>query len=99
VSVARDFLRDVLITNATDITEDALEEPERTWTKLKKYCPTKLFQHVNLFSKGRGKWVQHAKDSLNMTPLRYLLISFVIVLLRETMFTKQKWAHAVGTMI
>jgi hypothetical protein len=39
--------------------------------------------------------VQRAKDILNLAPLRYLLIGFVIVLLRETMFAKQNWAHAV----
>jgi hypothetical protein len=39
--------------------------------------------------------VQHAKDILNMAPLCCLLIGFVIVLLRETMFMKKNWAQAV----
>jgi hypothetical protein len=47
------------------------------------------------FVKEEGKWAQHVKDILKMTPLRYLLISFVIVFLRETLFTKKKSAQAV----
>jgi hypothetical protein len=40
--------------------------------------------------------VQHANVILNMARLRYLLIGFVIVLLRETLFTKHPWAQAVA---
>jgi hypothetical protein len=100
-SIARDFLRDVILNNATEIAEDAtnttemMEGTKKTWSKMKKFCATKLFQHLNSFCKGRGKWVQHAKDILNMAPLRCLLIGFVMVLLRETLFTKKKWAQAV----
>jgi hypothetical protein len=57
---------------------------------MNKYSATKLFQHLNSFCKGRGKWVQHAKAVLNMAPLRCLLIGFVIVLGCETLFTKTK---------
>jgi hypothetical protein len=94
-SVARDFLRDVIVNNATEITEDAIDvtemevDSEILWPKMKRYSPTKVFWYINAFCKGRGKWAQHAKDILNMTPLRYLLIGFVIVFLRKTLFTKK----------
>jgi hypothetical protein len=97
-SVARDFLRDAIINNATEITEDAIDvtemevDSENRWPKMKRYSATKLLWYINAFFKGRGKWVQHAKDILNMTPLRYLLIGFVIVFLRETLFA-QKNGH------
>jgi hypothetical protein len=100
-SVARDFLRDVIVKNAREITEDAIDvtemevDSEIRWPNMKRYSPTTLFRYINAFCKGRGKWAQHAKDILNMTPLRYLLIGFVIVFLRETLFTKKKWAQAV----
>jgi hypothetical protein len=51
--------------------------------------------HVNAFVRGQGKWVQHAKDLLNMHPLWHILSGLVVVLLRETLFTKKKWARAV----
>jgi hypothetical protein len=95
------FLRDVIVNNATEITEDAINVTEMEvgseirLTKMKRYSPTKLFRYINAFCKGRGKWAQHAKDILNMTPLRYLLIGFVIVFLRDSLFTKEKWAHAI----
>jgi hypothetical protein len=97
-SVARDFLRDVIVNNATEITEDAIDvtemevDSEIHLPKMKQYSLTKLFRYINAFCKGRGKWAQNAKDILNMTPLRYLLIGFVIVFLRETLFT-QKNGH------
>jgi hypothetical protein len=99
-SVARDFLRDVIVNNATEITEDAISVTEMEvgseirLPKMKRYIPTKLFRYINAFCKGRGKWAQHVKDILNMTPLRYLLIGFVIVFLRDSLFTKI-WAHAI----
>jgi hypothetical protein len=94
-SVVRDFLRDVIVNNTTEITEDAIDvtemevDFENGWPKMKRYSATKLFRYINSFCKVRGKWVQHAKYILNMTPLRYLLIGFVIVFLRETLFTKK----------
>jgi hypothetical protein len=94
-SVAHDFLRDVIVNNATEITKDAIDvtdmevNSENRWPKMKQYSATKLFRYINAFCKGIGKWVQHAKDILNMTPLRYLLIGFVIVFLRATLFTKK----------
>jgi hypothetical protein len=63
--------------------------------KAKKYCPNNFFQCINIFTHGRGKWIQHAKDLLHMIPLRHLLIGLVIVFLRETMFTRKKWSQAV----
>jgi hypothetical protein len=39
--------------------------------------------------------VQRAKYILSMAPLCYLLIGFVIVILRDTMFRKQKWVQSV----
>jgi hypothetical protein len=39
--------------------------------------------------------VQRAKDLLNMRPLRHILIGLVVVPLRDTLFTKQKWAQAI----
>jgi hypothetical protein len=65
------------------------DESENHWPKMKQDRAIKVFQYINAFYKGRGKWVQHAKDILNMTPLRYLIIGFVIVFLRETLFTKK----------
>jgi hypothetical protein len=102
VSVARDFLRDIIFSNPTEITEDAIDvtemevDSENHWPKMKRYSATKFFRYINAFFKGRGKWVQHAKDISNMTSLRYLLIGFVTVFLCETVFTK-KWAQAVNT--
>jgi hypothetical protein len=99
-SVARIFLKDGTVNNATEIAEDATdvtemqEDTKNRWSRMNKYSATKLFQHLNWFCKGRWKCVQHAKCILNMAPLRYLLIGFVIVFLRETLFTK-KWSHAV----
>jgi hypothetical protein len=101
-SAARDFLRDIIVNNPTEITEDAIDvtemevDSENRWPKMKRYSAAKLFQYINAFCKGRGKWVHHAKYILNMTPLRYLLIGFVIVFLRETLFTKKIWAQAVN---
>jgi hypothetical protein len=94
-SVARYFLRDVIANNATEITEDVIDinktevDSENRWPKMKRYSATKLLWYINAFCKGRGKWVQHAKYILNMTPLRYLLIDFVVVFLRETLFTQK----------
>jgi hypothetical protein len=59
------------------------------------YCPDSFFQYMNLFIGGRSKRFQHANDLLNMGLLRHLMIGLVILLLRETMFTKKKWAQAV----
>jgi hypothetical protein len=59
-----------------------------------KYSSKRLFQHVNAFIGGRGKWKQHAIDILNMRPLKHILIALVIVILRETLFTRKKWARA-----
>jgi hypothetical protein len=95
-SAARDFLRDIIVNNATEITEDAIDVTEmevdskNRWPKMKRYSATKLFRYINAFCKGIGKWVQHEKDILNMTPLWNLLIGFVIVFLRETLFNKKK---------
>jgi hypothetical protein len=92
--VARNFLRDVIVNNATEITEDAtdatemMEETRKTWSKMKKYCANKLFEHLNSFCKGRRKWVKHAKDILSTAPLRCLLLGFVIVLLRDFTYKK-----------
>jgi hypothetical protein len=63
--------------------------------KAKKYCPNNFFQYINILIRVHGKWIQHAKDLLHMSPLRHLLIGLVIVFLRETMFTRNKWAQAV----
>jgi hypothetical protein len=57
--------------------------------KMKRYSATKVFRYINAFCKGRGKWVYYATDILNMTPLQYLHIVFVVVILRETLFTKK----------
>jgi hypothetical protein len=87
-------LRDIIVNNATEKNEDANyvtemeEDSENQWPKMKQYSATKLFQYINAFYKGRGKWVQHMKEILNMAPLRYLLIGFVIVFLREILFKK-----------
>jgi hypothetical protein len=94
--VAHDFLRGVIVNNATEITKDAIDvtemevDSENRWPKMKRYSATTLFRYINAFCKGRGKWVQHAKEILNMTPPRYLFIGFVVVFLRETLFTKKK---------
>jgi hypothetical protein len=94
-SIARNLLRDVIVNNTTEITEDAtagtemMEHTEKSWSNMNKYSATKILQHLNSFCEGRGRWVQHAKAVLNMAPLRCLLIGFVIVLLRETLFTKK----------
>jgi hypothetical protein len=99
--IARDFLRDRIVNNATEITEDAIdvtemeEDSANHWPKMKKYSPNKLFQYINAFCKGIGKWVHHAKDILNMTPLQYLLIGFIIVFYVRLCLQK-KWAQAVG---
>jgi hypothetical protein len=75
-SVSSDFLRGAIVYNATEITEDAIDVTEMevysesVWSKMKRYSATTLFRYINEFCKGRGKWVQHAKDILNMTPLR-----------------------------
>jgi hypothetical protein len=70
------------------VEEEEEEETERAWTKLKKYCPNKLCQHVNSFFKGREKWVQHAKNIFSMAHFHHLLIGFglyfsVILFLRS----------------
>jgi hypothetical protein len=100
-SVARDFLRDVIVNDATEITEDAIDVTEMEvyseirWAKMKQYSPTELYRYINAFCKGRGKWAQHAKHISNMTRLRYLLIGFVVVFLGETLFTRKNGAQAV----
>jgi hypothetical protein len=59
-NVARDFLRDDIINNATEITEDATDGTEmqeyskNLWPKMKKYSGTKVFKYLNSFCKGRG---------------------------------------------
>jgi hypothetical protein len=63
--------------------------------KAKKYCPSNFFQYIHIFILGHGKLIQHAKDLLHMSLLQHLIIGLVIVFLRETMFTRNKWAHAV----
>jgi hypothetical protein len=94
-SVARDFLRYIIVNDATESTEDAIDvsevevDSEITWAKMKRYSPIDLYRYINSFCKGRGKWAQHAKYILNMSTPRYLLIGFVIVFLRETLFTKK----------
>jgi hypothetical protein len=60
-----------------------------------KYNYKRLFQHVNAFISGRGKWNQHKIDILNMRPFKYLLIALVIVIFCETLFTLKKWQSAV----
>jgi hypothetical protein len=86
--------------NPTEITEDAIDvtemevDSENLWPKMKRYSATKLFRYINAFCTGRWKWVHHVNDILIMPPLWYLLIGFIIVFLRETLFTK-KWAQAV----
>jgi hypothetical protein len=92
-SVVRDMLTADVVMNAIPI----LDESETTWTikfNVKKYWTKKVFHHVNSFCKLRGKWVQHAKDILNMAPLYHLLIGIVSILLRETLFTKHNWEQA-----
>jgi hypothetical protein len=82
-SVARVFFRDGIVNNATEITKDAIDvtemdvNSENRWPKMKRYIAKKIFRYINALCKGRGKWAQHAKDILNMTPLRYLFIGFV----------------------
>jgi hypothetical protein len=80
--------------DASDLIGTPAQEAD-TYRKAKKYGPNTFFQYTNLFTRGRGKLLQHAKDLFNMSPLRHLLISLVVVLLCETMFTTKKWAHAV----
>jgi hypothetical protein len=95
-SVARDFLRDIIVNDATEITEDAIDvsevevDSEIPWAKMKRYSSIDLKRYINSFCNGRGKWAQHAKDILNMSTLRYLLIGFVVVFLHETLFLKKK---------
>jgi hypothetical protein len=95
VSVAREFLRYIIVNDATEITEDAIDvsevevDSEIPWAKMKRNSPIDLYRYINSFCKGRGKWAQHAEDILNISTLRYLLIGFVVVFLRETLFTKK----------
>jgi hypothetical protein len=42
-----------------------------------------------------GKTMHHVTYILNMTHVHHLLIGFMIVLLRESLFMNQKWAQAV----
>jgi hypothetical protein len=63
--------------------------------KVNDYLPYSFFIHINSFIRGRGKWFVHAKDLLNMKPLMQFLVGIVVVLLRETIFTKKKWIQAV----
>jgi hypothetical protein len=63
--------------------------------KANDYMPYSFFVHINSFFRGRGKWFAHAKDLLNMKPLRHFLVGHVVILLRETVFTKKKWTQAV----
>jgi hypothetical protein len=65
--------------------------------KTKKYFPSGVFQYMNLSTRGLCKWFKHARDLLNMIPLRHLMIGLVILLLCETMLTKKKCALAVDT--
>jgi hypothetical protein len=67
--------------------------------KAKDYLSYSFFIHINSFIRGRGKWFVHAKDLLNMKPLRHLIFGLVVVLLRETIFTKKKWAQSVDIAI
>jgi hypothetical protein len=59
-SVSRDFMRDFIVNNATEITEDAIyvtemeEEYENLRPKMKQYSATKLFQYSNVLCKGMG---------------------------------------------
>jgi hypothetical protein len=63
--------------------------------KAKKYRPNNSFQYINIFTPGRGKWIQHAKDLLHISPLRHLVIGLMILFMREIMFTRKKWVQAV----
>jgi hypothetical protein len=55
-SIACNFLRDIIVNNATEITEDATyttemtEDTKKTWSKIMTYCELKLFQHLNFQS-------------------------------------------------
>jgi hypothetical protein len=90
-SVARDFLRYIIVNDATDAIDVSKVEvdSEIPWAKIKRYSPIDLYRYINSFCKGRGKWAQHAKDILNMITLWYLLIGFFVLFLRETLFTKK----------
>jgi hypothetical protein len=63
--------------------------------KANDYLPYSFFIHINSFIRGRVKWFVHANDLLNIKPLSHLLVTLVVVFLRETIFTKKKWAQAV----
>jgi hypothetical protein len=85
--------------NNNNVTETATEMvggvDAAPYGDVPKYSFKRIFQHINAFISGRGKWRQHAIDILNMRPLKHLLIALVIVILRETLFTQKKWARAV----
>jgi hypothetical protein len=54
-SVAREFLREVIVNNETEITEDAINvtemevDSENRWPKMKRYSATKEFRYINAF--------------------------------------------------
>jgi hypothetical protein len=100
--IARDFLRDIIVTNATEITEDAAETTEdesektkRTWSKMKKYYSTKLIQNLNSFCKGRGKWVQHATYIFEHGSFALSFDWFCDSAFTRDFVYEKKWAHAV----
>jgi hypothetical protein len=51
--------------------------------KVNYYVPYSCFMHTNAFIRGHGKWVVHAKDLLNMKPLRHLRVGLVVVILSK----------------